>query len=120
MPHLTVTHSRSVNITDGVWQPFAQDCHAILAELLPTDIETCRSRAVPVENWSVGTNGHWHGFVHATLEVMPGRSEETLNATAQAVLDCMKTHFADSAKLAPCQMSVEVRDLSPAYAKLTL
>jgi 5-carboxymethyl-2-hydroxymuconate isomerase len=120
MPHLTITHSKEVYLTSGVWQGFSQDAHAILAEKLPTDIETCRSRAIPAELWSVGTQGRWHNFVHATLEVMPGRSEETLKATAEAILDCMKTHFANATSMSPCQMSVEVRDLSPAYAKITL
>lgn len=119
MPHLTVTHSANVALADE-WPRFFDAAHKLLADHLPTDIETCRSRAIPCHDWAVGTLQHQAGFAHAAVQVMPGRSPETLKATAEALLACMQDHFTRSSLGQPCQLSVEVTELASSYVKMTL
>ena len=116
MPHVIIEYSANLPV-QGNFPAFFNACHALLAQALPTDIQSCKSRAVRCDDWAVGTHGQAGAFLHASIRVMPGRSAETLQNTAEQIKQLITTTLLP--KDVPCQLSVEIRDLAT-YVKTTI
>ncbi|MGV3618648.1 MAG: 5-carboxymethyl-2-hydroxymuconate Delta-isomerase [Fimbriimonas sp.] len=62
-------------------------------------------------NWCVG-EGHPAGFAHVTLKVLGGRPVELRRQMADAILDVLRDHFAESLAAAEVRVSVDVVEMN--------
>jgi len=107
MPHLILHYTANL---DG-FDPDAAltAANRVLVDSGHFDTISIKSRALRLDRYRVGDADSGHGFVHATLKVLPGRSEALRAELGRAVHDA----------LAPClpaldlhrQISVEVVEL---------
>ena len=116
MPHLILEFSDNV-IEQDRFSDLFQQCHQTLAEKLPTNLMSCKSRAIPLEHFYLGDGAESLAFVHGTLKIMPGRTEEVLNQTAEALMSLFKAHFQETAKARHLQLSLEIVSLNSPYVK---
>lgn len=88
MPHLILEY------TDNLAGSPLQDCLLQLNRILlasgefePVDI---KSRAVPLRDVQVGVEPGVHAFVHVTLALLSGRSEETRQNLSKGLLQALQ------------------------------
>ena len=84
MPHIILEYS--ANVIESDFSGLFKECHQLLANQLPTQIKSCKSRAIKCLNYYVGEGIADSAFVHVTLKIMPGRSQEVLQAAGQGLL----------------------------------
>lgn len=115
MPHITVEYSDA--LTDAFdRQGFALALHPLVAGIATTKVEACRTRFRRVEEAVLGDGSGGHALIHIELALLPGRSPQTRTELTAAVLDLARRHTAATPGLSVAT-SVDVSDLSPAYAR---
>jgi len=77
MPQLILEFSSNILEKNNLVTLF-QECHSILEKKLPTDIDSCKSRAIECHDYYIGNGEPNNAFVHISLKIMPGRSLDTL------------------------------------------
>ena len=116
MPHLILHHTANI---DG-FDPRAALAAANRALVDSGHFEdvAIKSRALALDQYRIGNADDGHGFVHATLKVMPGRPEDVRAALARDVHDALASCL--PALDLHCQLCVEVVELQAAtYIKST-
>ena len=116
MPHLILEYS--ANVIEPDFSALFKECHALLANRLPTQITSCKSRAIKCENYHVGMGDIHNGFIHVTLKIMPGRTLEVLQATGQALLELVKKYFSKSLQDLQLEISLEFNEIQQPYFKI--
>lgn len=118
MPQLRLEYTANIIEKNNFSQLFKQ-CHEILAEQLPADLASCKSRATQQDDYYIGDGNSENAFVCLQLQVFSGRSVETLNSVVQVILNVLKNHFAESLKQRNLQITLELQELSHStYFKL--
>lgn len=115
MPHLILEYS--ANVIEPDFSELFRECHQLLANQLPTQIKSCKSRAIKCLNYYVGEGVANSAFVHMTLKIMPGRSQEVLQTAGQELLILLKKYFSESCQQLNLGFSVEINELTLPYAK---
>ncbi len=118
MPQLTLEFSANILEKNNMTSLFKQ-CHALLAHALPTELASCKSRAIESSFYCVGDGQPNHAFVHVSLKVMPGRSVETLKNVGDKMMKILKDNFSESLKKLHLQLTVEISELQKTYFKIT-
>ena len=116
MPHLTVEYSANIIEKDNIHDLF-QLCHSTLVSSLPTDIHTCKSRAIEYSQFLVGNGDAKNAFVHVNLCVLPGRSQETLEKTSHQIMEILQAYFSISKQQLNLSFSIEIKELATTYFK---
>ncbi len=116
MPHLILEYSD--NIIESDFIELLQRCHTLLTRLLPTQLESCKSRVLKHAVYCVGDGKPQNAFVSVTLKIMPGRSADTLESVSAELMKLFKTHFSASLKTLICQITLEIVEISNFYSKL--
>jgi 5-carboxymethyl-2-hydroxymuconate isomerase len=116
MPHLILEYSDNVIEKNNFTDLFAQ-CHDFLAANLPTEIASCKSRAIGYSDYYVSGGQAKNAFVHVTLKILSGRSVAVLNKVGHQLLDMLNSYFVESHQHLQLQISLEIADLSDAYFK---
>jgi 5-carboxymethyl-2-hydroxymuconate isomerase len=111
MPQLILEYSANVLEQNNFTQLF-KTCHEILAQKLPADLGSCKSRAIQHNIYYVGNGEPNNAFVHVSLKCMEGRSEEILQNMTQEILNVLQNHFAGSLKKLNLQISLQLGELS--------
>lgn len=113
MPHIVIEHSSGLEdshdlqaLCDALWQKFA-DHHSVTAP------DTVRTRTLAATASRIGVEPQT--FAHATLLLLPGRSDETRTELAQLVLDTLQAHLSDVGSL-----TVRLDDIQQPYMKRML
>ncbi len=117
MPHLILEYSANI-IEKKNLTTLLKKCHKTLAEMLPTDVTSCVSRAIECNTFCVGEGFEKNAFIHVSLKVKAGRTEETLQNAGNEVLEVLSDYFAETAKRFHLQITMEIGELSPFYFKL--
>lgn len=117
MPQLTLELSDNVLEKHDLNNLF-QRCHLILAEILPTSIESCKSRAIEHTAYYIGNGAANNAFVHVNLKIMAGRSYDTQNTAGLEVMELLKSHFAKSLATLNLQITLEIDELQKTYYKI--
>ena len=110
MPHIQLALSNNIPERDDV-QAFFHECHTLLAQSLPTKIESCKSRLLVHDIFRVGDGIHHNGFIHLDVRVLPGRSQEVMDTTAKDLLKLLQRHFAQTLFTLKPSVSVEIATL---------
>ena len=116
MPHLTLEYSNNVIEKQNFLKLFAQ-LHALLAETLPTNINSVKSRAVGRAVYLVGEGDPDDAFIHINLQVLPGRSAATLKKCSAEIVILLQQFFKQSLETLKLQISVEIAELEQFYCK---
>jgi 5-carboxymethyl-2-hydroxymuconate isomerase len=116
MPH--IIYEVSDDLVEKIdFVKILHDVHLMLADLLPTDINSCKSRIHSCNNVLIGDGSGIKHFIHTTIKVKPGRSESVLHKLSEEVSALLHRELPP---LTPTYLSVEVVELSTAYSKLPL
>ncbi|MFN3208199.1 MAG: 5-carboxymethyl-2-hydroxymuconate isomerase [Roseovarius sp.] len=97
MPHIIIEHSKGLEdshdlqaLCDDLWEKFA--AHASV-----TAPDTVRTRTIAATASRIGVEPQ--SFAHATLLLLPGRSEAIRAELAGLVLDRLEVHLSDVGSL---------------------
>jgi 5-carboxymethyl-2-hydroxymuconate isomerase len=114
MPQITLEHSKNLKLNDT--SKLLLGIHQILAENLPTDIESCKSRIITHNNFLVGTNPE-NAFLYLSIHILPGRIDEVINKTTNILSNYLKQNIP---LLPSCQISVGIDMLPTSYQKIAM
>ena len=118
MPHLLIEFTSNIIEKDTI-PSLLQECHSILVNTLPTDIGSCKSRAMEHAVYFVGNGDPNNAFVHISLKIMPGRSTDTLNKAGELIITLLKRFFHKSSNELNLQFTLEIEELQKTYFKIT-
>lgn len=97
MPHIIVEHSKGLDLShdlqslcDTLWTAFAE--HPAI-----NGADTVRTRTIAANASRIGVEPQT--FAHATLLLLPGRSDATRAELAQLILDTLEAHLPDVGSL---------------------
>ncbi len=116
MPHLTVEFTSNIFEKDTL-KPLFQECHALLAEMLPTKISSCQSRASEYVSYYIGEGEKNNAFVHVILKILPGRTPEILKKVGESLIELFTQYFERSATELNLKISLEIIELKTLYFK---
>ncbi|TSA87582.1 5-carboxymethyl-2-hydroxymuconate isomerase [Deinococcus detaillensis] len=110
MPHLTVEY------TDNLKEPRIRELLSRLNAVLIArgdvyPIGGIRARAVKLTEYVVADGQHDDAFVHVTLKIGTGRSEEMKQITGDELFDVLKEHFADAFSSRKIALSLEIGEV---------
>lgn len=118
MPHIVLEYSNNVVLPQKA-EILLERVHQLLVNKLPTQIENCKSRTRVCDTFVVGDGRSDHAFVHMSIKILAGRSEEHKAFIAQELLDMMDDFFLTGQTLPGLHLSVEIEDLDQGYCKKT-
>ena len=111
MPHLILEYSENIIEKNHLPDLFKQ-CHLVIAKTLPTKIENCKSRGVACPDYCLGDGKAGQAFVHVSLKIMPGRTDEVLKQAGQQLMAILRDYFKESAKQYDLQLTLEISHLA--------
>ena len=116
MPHLLLEYTNNIDFHPGS-STLLHDIHLLLAEELPTDLSSCKSRCIAHDLYYVGDGSKNNAFIHLTIKVLSGRSDEKKRFIAEEILGLLNEYFSEYKNILSLQLSVELLDLDKNYFK---
>ena len=116
MPH--VIFELSDNVIENEFAEVLTKIHQILTNSLPAQLESCKSRVIRHKEFLVGNGDKDNAFIHLAIEVLSGRSNETLNLTANRIITILPNYFKESAAKLNLNISVAISNLPDIYHKI--
>ncbi len=114
MPHLILEFSSNIIEKNNLSELF-KTCHIILANELPADLGSCKSRSLESNAYYIGDGRATNAFVHISVKVKPGRSEEALQRVAGKLMAVFQSYFTASLKSLNLQITLEILELQNIY-----
>ncbi len=112
MPHVILQFSKDV-CDQRTAETFFEKAHEFLVKALPTQLSSCKSRALEHNVFCVGEGNPENAFIHLTLKVLPGRAPETLEKVSQGLLTLLTEHLKKEGMThKKTGLSVEIQELS--------
>lgn len=105
MPHLLLECTSNIQVKP---QEILSSCNNLLVDIANAKREGCKSRLLFHENYCIGNGEKENAFVHITVKLLPGRSEETKEKLGMALLELCKKHISQK----NLQITVEILDLN--------
>ncbi|MCE2951231.1 MAG: 5-carboxymethyl-2-hydroxymuconate Delta-isomerase [Alphaproteobacteria bacterium] len=119
MPHIIIEFSKGA-CEKPTLESFFERAHNFVVEALPTQLSSCKSRALEHTIFRVGEGNPEDAFIHLTLKVLPGRAPETLEKVSQGLLTLLSEHLKkEGVTHKKTGLSVEIQELSY-YHKISL
>jgi 5-carboxymethyl-2-hydroxymuconate isomerase len=123
MPHIIFECSKNVFESQGIesLDRLMSDLSYVLANMLPTKLNHCKSRLYVPEIYFLGSNGDsaYEGFIHISISILKGRSKELLDQILEILMLKTKEHTKISEAKYNVQISIEIKELSDFYLKNT-
>jgi 5-carboxymethyl-2-hydroxymuconate isomerase len=116
MPQITLEYSANI-LEKNPMTSVLKNIHEMLATMLPTDINTCKSRAFSCDTFLVGDGRDDRAFIHCTIKILAGRTLDIKKEIANKVLEYLKTVFVTSLQKLRLQITVELSELPEIYIK---
>ncbi|MER2236859.1 MAG: 5-carboxymethyl-2-hydroxymuconate Delta-isomerase [Psychrobacillus sp.] len=112
MPHFIVEYTDNLKEDINVEQ-LLKDVHQILIARNDTfPIGGIRSRAIELTDYQVADGLEDDAFVHATLKIAAGRSEEIKAEVCDAIFEVIKAHFDETMNKRYLALSMELVEFS--------
>lgn len=120
MPHIIVEYTP--NLTDLPFDAMLASVTRRLADSPEVEDEAdLKARVIPADKFRVGLADSQRGFIHVTLRILEGRTEEAKRDFSQRVADGMLEHMPTFPDGMTAHLSVEVVDMDRAsYRKFKL
>ncbi len=116
MPHLILEYSNNLIATDNFNQLF-DELHGLLAEELPTQLSSCKSRCFAHPLFFIGDQSEHNAFVHLTIKILPGRTDSKKKKLGEIILNRLSVFFRSGTDKLNISLSVEILDLDTHYYK---
>ncbi len=116
MPHLTLEYSANLQDEGDLGSLCTKLARCLVSwqadgkAVYP--IGGIRVRALCAQDYCIGDGSLEAAFVHATLKIGAGRSEQTKAATGDALFAIMKAHFASIYERSGLALSLEITEFS--------
>lgn len=120
MPHIIVEYTP--NLTDLPFDRMLTEVTRLLSESPEVGDEAdLKARVIRPECFRVGLAGSQRGFIHVTVRIMAGRTEQGKQDFSRRVADGMLAHMPKFPEGMSVHLSVEVVDMEPtSYRKFKL
>lgn len=105
MPHITIEHSPIENNEISL-KELASELHYGLAKHDTIALQAIKTRTVEVSNVIIGDEGMQNKFLHTTIQLLTGRSEELKQIIIEDIFKLVKSQSNDDYSI-----SVEIREL---------
>lgn len=112
MPHFITECSDNIRAEADLPGLFKQVNH-LLAQSGLFPLGGIRSRAHWVDTWQMADGAHDYAFVHMTLKIGHGRSQEQLMPVMEQLFACIREHFAGLMARRYLALSLAVEELHP-------
>jgi 5-carboxymethyl-2-hydroxymuconate isomerase len=112
MPHFITECSENIR-TEADLPGLFQQVNRLLAESGLFPLGGIRSRAHWVDTWQMADGAHDYAFVHMTLKIGHGRSQQQLMPVMEQLFACIREHFADLMARRYLALSLAVEELHP-------
>jgi 5-carboxymethyl-2-hydroxymuconate isomerase len=116
MPHIILEVSN--NILESDFRSALLEIHQILVETLPTELNSCKSRVIRYQDYLIAEGDSKYAFAHLWINVLTGRTEETLNLTAEKITASLQNHLKESAQNFKLKISVALGELPAVYHRI--
>lgn len=108
----------SDNILEHDFKSALLEIHQILVETLPTELSSCKSRVIRYQDYLIADGNGKYAFAHLWVNVLKGRSEETLNLAAEKITASLQKHLKESAQNFKLKISVALGELPSVYHRV--
>ncbi|QCT20438.1 5-carboxymethyl-2-hydroxymuconate delta-isomerase [Jejubacter calystegiae] len=112
MPHFITECSENIR-TEADLPGLFQQVNRLLAESGLFPLGGIRSRAHWVDTWQMADGAHDYAFVHMTLKIGHGRTQQQLMPVMEQLFACICEHFADLMARRYLALSLAVEELHP-------
>jgi 5-carboxymethyl-2-hydroxymuconate isomerase len=109
VPHLVLEYTANVR-QEVDWSALFSRLHQAVAEA-GGPLAGCKSRAVRHEDYAVADGQPGGAFVHLSIGLLSGRTDEAKAALARRCLELLVEEYQPSLDSLALQITVEVRDL---------
>ncbi|WP_208324105.1 5-carboxymethyl-2-hydroxymuconate Delta-isomerase [Paenisporosarcina antarctica] len=114
IPHITVEYTDNLKEETNI-SLLLKSLNEVLIARSPTfPIGGIRSRAIELQHYYVADGSQDDAFVHVTLKIGAGRSDEVKQETSQAMFDVITTHFSEVFNRRSLALSLELVEFSEA------
>lgn len=105
MPNVVMEYSNSIEERVNV-QALLEDLHQVTIQSGLFEARDVKSRTLRTHHWLIGDLDDSVGFIHVTLELLDGRSDEQKRALSEALMQALQAKAAFVASL-----TVNIRDM---------
>ncbi|TLS36887.1 5-carboxymethyl-2-hydroxymuconate Delta-isomerase [Pseudalkalibacillus caeni] len=110
MPHITIEYTDNIKAEANI-KNLLQKVNGVLIERGDTfPIGGIRSRAIELHDYCIADGEEDDAFVHASLKIGKGRTEEEKKEACEALFAVMKDHFAELFDKRYLALSLEISE----------
>jgi len=111
MPHIIFEYSSNI-IEKNNLESLFPEIHQLLEQEISAKISECKTRAIEHKSFLVGdANNKENAFIHLTIKIMPGRSDELKNNLAKEISKKLTSFFIKSKQKLEVKFSIEISEL---------
>jgi 5-carboxymethyl-2-hydroxymuconate isomerase len=114
MPHFIVEYTANLRNEARIPELLATANRVLAAQGTVYPLGGIRSRAIEVVDYCIADGADDHAFVHATLKIGAGRSDEVKKKTCDDLFGAIKAHFAELFDRRGLALSLELFEFSEA------
>ncbi|HLR69622.1 5-carboxymethyl-2-hydroxymuconate Delta-isomerase [Virgibacillus alimentarius] len=116
MPHFYIEYTDNIKQEANIPELLKKMNQSLLSHRDIIPIGGLRSRAIELTDYLVADGAEDDAFVHATLKLGKGRSEEDKKKVCDALFHAMKEHFAETYEKRSLALSMELYEFqAPTY-----
>lgn len=114
MPNIVLEYSNSVDERVNI-QGLLEDLHQVALECGLFKADDVKSRALRCHHWLIGEHDDQLDFIHLTLELLSGRTQEQKELLSQQLIDVLAAQAANVKSL-----TVNIREMDASSFKKIL
>ncbi|HWO97921.1 MAG TPA: 5-carboxymethyl-2-hydroxymuconate Delta-isomerase [Bacillus sp. (in: firmicutes)] len=114
MPHLIIEYTDNIKNEADIPNLLVKVNSVLIGKSHIFPIGGIRSRAIELHDYCVADGAQDDAFVHVTLKIGAGRSEEDKKVTCDELFEVIKVHFADLFAERYLALSMELIEFSEA------
>ena len=108
MPHISLEYTE--NIQTIIKSDLFDKLITIIIQAAEVKNKYCKSRAIKIKDFYIGSRNNNEGFVHLKIKILEGRTEKIKNQIAQKSLKALKSYFKNT-RLHNIQYSIEIQEM---------
>ncbi|MCL6599714.1 MAG: 5-carboxymethyl-2-hydroxymuconate Delta-isomerase [Alicyclobacillus macrosporangiidus] len=119
MPHLIVEYTDNIKADADIPGLLEKAVEALIRHRDVFPIGGIRARALELHEYRVADGQADDAFVHATLKIGAGRTEDEIRAAGDDLFSVIQSHFSDLMKRRYLALSMEIYEFSRPTYKLS-
>jgi 5-carboxymethyl-2-hydroxymuconate isomerase len=110
MPQLTLQYTKNISYQPDFKDLFS-NLHKTLNELADMEIKDCKSRAVALDTFYIGSGDTNNSFVHLEVKFLEGRSKQIKKLIGEDLLSKLQNAYTAAFSEMNLQITVEILDI---------